>query len=93
MFCCLNTGAVHIALATGYSAEEFLVQLQHFAALRGDPVYIHTDRGSQLVSAVKTLVEGDTPNLPWDQIRASEKTRGMEFIHCPTQSQFPPFSC
>ena len=88
LFCCLNTGGLHIALATGYSAEEFLVQLQHFAALRGDPVYIHTDMGSQLVSAGKTLVEGDTPNLPWDQIRASEKTRGMEFIHCPPQSQW-----
>ena len=88
LFVCLNSGGLHIQLATGYSAEEFLVQLQFFAALRGDPVYIHTDMGSQLVSAGKALVEGDKPNFPWDEITSSEKTRGMEFIHCPTQSQW-----
>ena len=88
LFVCLNTGALHIQLATGYSAEEFLVQLQFFAALRGDPTYIHTDMGSQLVSAGKTLVEGDKPRFPWEEITSSEKTRGMEFIHCPAQAQW-----
>ena len=88
LFVCLNSGGLHVQLATGYSAEEFLVQLQFFAALRGDPTYIHTDMGSQLVSAGKAVMEGDKPNFPWEEITSSEKTRGMEFIHCPTQSQW-----
>ena len=90
LFCCLNSGGLHIQLATGYSAEEFLIQLQHFSALRGSPVYIHTDMGSQLVSAGKKLKgePGELPDIPWDEVRASDKTRGIEFVHCPTQSQW-----
>ena len=88
LFCCLNTGSLHIQLATGYSAQEFLVQLQFFSALRGTPTYIHTDMGSQLVAAGRAITEGDLPSLPWDEIRSSDQTRGIEFVHCPTQSQW-----
>ena len=46
-----NSGAVHSDIVMSYSAEDTLKTLRRFAALRGWPVAIYSDPGSQLVSS------------------------------------------
>ena len=88
IFVCMNSGAVHCQLAPGYSAKDFIVQFQHFCSLRGTPSLVHTDQGSQLVAVGKKVQDGDLPQLPWVEIQQHEVTRGIDFIHCPTQAQW-----
>ena len=46
-----NSGAVHADIVMDYSASETIKTLRRFAAIRGWPVKIHSDPGSQLVSS------------------------------------------
>ena len=48
---CLNTKAVKLFLSCGYSTEDFLLSYEQFVSDHGTPVTVHSDRGSQLVSA------------------------------------------
>ena len=90
VFVCINTGAIHLQLAEGYSAADFITQWEHFCSIRGVPVYAHTDMGSQLTSVSKRLeVEiGDIPHFPWHSVARLTNPYGTEFRHCPTQSQW-----
>ena len=45
---CLNTGALTINLMHQYSTSAFLIQWEHFVAVRGRPTWVHSDPGSQL---------------------------------------------
>ena len=55
IFVCLNVGAVHTELATGYSAGKFITKLEKFISIRGCPTYLYSDLGSNLVKAGKVL--------------------------------------
>ena len=91
IFVCLNTSATHIALASGYSTEQFLVQLAHFFAIRGRARFIYCDQGSQLKAASKGVSEpdiGQPPSYKWSEIRARTSSLGTEWKHCPTQAQW-----
>ena len=88
LFVCMNSGMLHVQLCPGYDANTFISQFQQFVAIRGSPSYIHTDQGSQLVAAGKQIQDGDLPDFPWDAIKTSSATRGVEFVHCPTQAQW-----
>ena len=46
-----NSGAVHADIVMNYSASETIKTLRRFAAIRGWPVTIYSDPGSQLVSS------------------------------------------
>ena len=50
-----NSGAVHSDIVTDYSAQETTKTLRRFASLRGWPVRIFSDPGSQLESSSETL--------------------------------------
>ena len=50
-----NSGAVHCDIVTDYSAQETIKTLRRFAALRGWPVKIFSDPGSQLESSSGSL--------------------------------------
>ena len=102
IFQCINTGALHLALAQGYSTEDFLLQFDQFCALRGTPVLVRTDMGSQLVAAgkpgrvtrqnpsrVSGDQEGDLPSFPWEEIKKSTSHLGIEWHHAPSQAQPP----
>ena len=52
----INSGAVHVDIVQDYSAEAVLFSLRRFGALRGWPGTLHSDPGSQLVSASGKLV-------------------------------------
>jgi len=57
IFNCLLSRAVHLDLATDYSTDAFLLVLRRFISLRGCPISIWSDRGSQLKAADKDLRE------------------------------------
>ena len=94
VFSCMNSGAVHLQLATDYSTEGFLTQWIQFCSLRGTPRLCHADMGSQLVAAGKKLreaqteVDGDLPNFNWKEIIAALSSKGTEFRHALTQAQW-----
>ena len=78
IFLCLTTHAVHIALARGYSTEDFLLAWDGFVADRGQPATVHTDQGSQLV-----FTTGGRLPRPWRARQAGvfhlqEVSTGME---------------
>ena len=81
---CLNTKAVKLYLAAGYSTAEFLMAYEQFTSDHGRPAMVHSDRGSNLHSAAKEVEE---PELDWDMIeRASDhKTK---WVFCPSGCQF-----
>ena len=57
IFNCLLCRAVHIDIATDYSTEAFLLVLRRFISIRGKPIKIWSDRGSQLSAASKEIKE------------------------------------
>ena len=86
LFVCLNTGAVHTELATGYSAAKFISRLEKFMSIRGCPSYIYSDLGSNLVKAGKIT---ETENeFPWQEIQAKTAKLEIEWRHAPSQAQW-----
>ena len=81
---CLNTKAVKLYIAAGYSTADFLMSFEQFTSDHGRPATVHSDRGSNLVCAAK---EVDSPDYDWDIIEKSSggKTR---WIFCPSGCQF-----
>ncbi|XP_064107962.1 uncharacterized protein LOC135216519 [Macrobrachium nipponense] len=55
IFNCLVSRAVYVDLAESYDTKGFLTVFQRFLTIRGYPKTIHSDLGSQLVSACKEL--------------------------------------
>ena len=55
IFNCMLTRAVHLDLAVDYSTDAFLLVLRRFMTIRGHPIKLRSDHGSQLVAASKEL--------------------------------------
>ena len=55
IFTCLNTRAVHLELAVDCSTMEFMQVLRRFFAIRGQPVMILSNNGTQFVGAEREL--------------------------------------
>ena len=88
VFCCVNTGSVHLQLAMNYSTEAFMLEFSQFCAIRGIPSYVRADMGSQLTSATSTIQDGDMPRFKWKEIAKMVITHGTQFEHCATQAQW-----
>ena len=83
---CLGTKAVSIRLVQGYGTEDLLTTLQIHIADCGRPLWVHTDRGSQLVKAGKAVNE-DAPQ--WDFTKLAELGKGAtQWSACPAGAQF-----
>ena len=52
----VNSGAVHIDVVADYSADAVIMAMWRFGSIRGWPSTVHSDPGSQLVSASGALV-------------------------------------
>jgi len=79
IFTCLNTRAVHLEMAVDLSTMDFLQVLRHFSSIRGYPVTILSDNGSQVVGAeqeLRRLIEG----LVNDQLRQFNAKKGIQWI-------------
>ena len=55
LFTCLNTRAVHLEMAVDCSTMEFLQVLRRLCAIRGQPLLMMTDNGTQFVGAEREL--------------------------------------
>ena len=84
LFLCLNTRAIKIYLAPGYATSDFLLTWKEFTADYGVPRRVHSDRGTQLISAAGE-VEG--PEYDWDEICAKAGGR-TEWRFTPSGAQF-----
>lgn len=87
IFLCLNTKAVSLELAPVYSTDDFLLAHSSQVNVRGIPSFVHSDRGSQLVSAHKELVE-DPLRYDWDLIAASTSHQGTSWHFAPAEGQW-----
>ena len=81
---CLNTKAVKLYIAAGYSTADFLMTFEQYTSDHGQPATVHSDRGSNLVCAAK---EVDTPDYDWDIIEKSSRGK-TRWIFCPSGCQF-----
>ncbi|XP_028416265.1 uncharacterized protein LOC114540191 [Dendronephthya gigantea] len=57
IFTCLNSRAIHLELATDYSAMGYMQVLRRFFCIRGCPKLILSDNGTQLVGVARELRE------------------------------------
>lgn len=55
VFCCMACRAIHIELASSLSTESFLMAYQRFAAIRGHPLKIWSDPGTNFIGAKSVL--------------------------------------
>ena len=84
---CLNTKAVSMELAPGYSTEDFLLAYNTHVSQRGIPLIVHSDRGSQLVAAKKELCD-DPLRYDWDAIAAATAQEGTSWKFTPAGGQW-----
>jgi hypothetical protein len=63
---CLNTKAVTMHLAPGYSTADFFIAYDSHVYDRGVPANVHSDKGSQLVAAGKEVMDVDWKLSPRD---------------------------
>ena len=86
---CNSTGAVHAACAHDYSTEAFILQFQHYVALRGCPARVVSDRGSQLTSKENIVAAKDSPaGYDWEQLKAQGDKEGVEWTFVEAGCQF-----
>ena len=57
VFCCMSSRAVHAELASTLSTESFLLAYQRFTSLRGHPLKVWSDPGTNFVGARPVLAE------------------------------------
>ena len=84
---CLNTKAVSLELAPGYSTEDFLLAYGSHVSIRGTPSLVHSDRGSQLIAAKKELCD-EPLRYDWDEIAHSTAHQGTTWNFTPSGAQW-----
>ena len=87
IFLCLNTKAVSMEVAAGYSTDDFLVAYDNHVQVRGTPRFVHSDRGSQLVAAHKDVAD-ELLKYDWDLIASSTSTKGTTWKFAPAGGQW-----
>ena len=81
---CLNTRAVKAYLIPGYSTEDFFIAWTEIIADCGVPRKVHSDRGSQLVSAAGKL---ESLSFDWEEI-SRKSGGGTIWNFCPSGAQW-----
>ena len=81
---CLNTRAVKAYLIPGYSTEDFFIAWTEIISDCGVPRKVHSDRGSQLVSAAGKL---ESLSFDWDEI-SNKSGGGTIWNFCPSGAQW-----
>ena len=82
IFVCLNTKAVTMYLAPGYSTDDFFIAYNSHISDRGLPSMVHSDRGSQLVAAGKEI------EFDWDCIAQRSSIQGTNWEFTPAGAQW-----
>ena len=87
LYTCLQTRALHVNLAMGYSTDQFFTAYDDFVALRGCPATVFSDAGSQLIKA-SNLVEDPSNEVSWSQVAQSTAKQGTVWTTAPPGAQF-----
>ena len=87
IFLCLNTKAVSMELAPGYSTDDFMLAYETHCSSRGIPSFVHSDRGTQLVAAQKEL-STDPLRYDWNSIASSALKKGTKWDFTPPGAQW-----
>ena len=88
---CRSTGALHTQLMHNYGTEAFLLQWENFVAIRGTPMKVVSDQGSQLTSADNYVrwEEKESPKgWEWEKIQAKAARGGTEWVFVPAGCQW-----
>ena len=70
-------------LAPGYSTKDFFIAYNSHISDHGIPTLVHSDRGSQLVTAGKEVAEFD-----WDSIASKSSSQGTNWKFTPAGAQW-----
>ena len=81
---CLNTRALKVYTAPGYSTEDFMIAWKNFESECGIPRRVHSDRGSQLVSAAEGI---EQPSYNWETIAGASGGQ-TTWKFCPSAAQW-----
>ena len=82
IFVCLNTKAVSMYLAPGYSTDDFFIAYNSHISDRGIPSLVHSDRGSQLVAAGKEI------EFDFDCVAERSSSQGTNWDFTPAGAQW-----
>ena len=74
IFNCLASRALHIDVTEDYGAVSVIETVRKFTSLRGSPAKIHSDKGSQLLSAA-------------EELKAWALSRKIEWVPVPAEGQ------
>ena len=88
---CQSTGAVHMEVSHNYGTEVFLLQFDHYVAIRGCPKKVVSDVGSQLTSADNYIAWSEKEahsNWGWDMVKEAGARTGTEWEFVPPGCQF-----
>ena len=80
---CLNTKAVTMHLAPGYSTADFFIAYDSHVYDRGVPANVHSDKGSQLVAAGKEVMDVD-----WEAVAKRYSANGTSWNFAPAGAQW-----
>ena len=75
MLTCFTMGTVQLLVMYDYSRQTFLLQWEYIVSIRGHPMLVSSDQGSQLTVVDNYIagVKAENPsNWEWDQIREAE---------------------
>ena len=78
IFSCFTTRAVYLDLTEGYSTNDFLSTFRRFVCIRGYPATVHSDNGTQLVSANKEL-RNIVKGLDLNRIKELGASKGIQW--------------
>ena len=82
---CLNTKAIKLYVTCGYATKDFLLAFDQHVSDCGHPRLVHSDRGSQLISAAKKL----ETEAQFDFQEISQATSdNTAWRFCPSQGQW-----
>ena len=79
LFNCLSTRAVHVDLASDYSADKFLMVFRRFVSIREYLSKMYSDNGPQLIASSKEL-SNMTKEWDWDNVKAFVTIEGFEWF-------------
>ena len=80
---CLNTKAVTMHLAPGYSTADFFIAYDSHVYDRGVPANVHSDKGSQLVATGKEVMDVD-----WKAVAKRYSASGTSWNFAPAGAQW-----
>lgn len=80
LFTCLTTRAIHLELAADLSTDACLICLRNFINLRGTPLRIRSDNGTNFVGAKKELCDAAKNLINNDDVTRELSCRGVEWI-------------